>query len=103
MVTRTIQEGRQYQGVNERIAYSITTTPWGTTPSAVDYKAYDLTNSSTDVTTTVFPTGTSSIVGDVITLPLLRALTARHVYKITIKFTSGGNIFECYFEVEAQP
>jgi len=88
------------QGVDEEIAYTLTTTPWGSTPSDVAVTAYE--GSSFTVVTSTVLSGSPSINGDVITTPVVKSLTAGKAYRIEIKFTVGGNIMECYFELEAK-
>lgn len=102
MTPRAVNEGRQLQGVDEKITYTITTTPWGTSPSSVVVVAKDVTNANVVVTSTVFPSGAASVSGDVITLAPLLTLTSGHLYRIEVKFTSGVNIFETFFEVQAE-
>lgn len=100
-ISREAKEGVQGQGAEERIAYTITTTPWGGTPTSVSAKAFDVTaGKRTDVTSTVFPTNSPSVAGDVITLSLLRALTVGHRYRVEVQFTSAGNLLEPYFFVD---
>ena len=41
MAIREVKEGTQYQGADEELAYSITTTNWGSSPSSSSAKAYD--------------------------------------------------------------
>lgn len=94
-----VVEGVQEQTSTEEIIFSITTTNWGSTPSSVSVVAYQ-EGLETDVTTTVFPTNSPSVIGDIITLSPLKALTKGYTYRIEIKFTSGGNIFEPYFRVK---
>lgn len=95
---REIREGRQVQGVDESIVYTLTTTPWGSSPGSISVKVYTMSPSGTrtDVTSTVMPTGSASAVGDVISLPALKLLTAGTLYRVEIKFTCSGNIFEAY-------
>lgn len=103
--TREVKEGIQYQGVDEKIAYTITTTPWGSTPASLQVKVFSIATSGarTDVTSTVMPTGSASASGDIITLPLLQALTADVLYRVEVKFTdSGNNIWEPYFYVKGE-
>ncbi len=99
--TREIIEGVQYQGVDETIVYTITTTPWVSSPtfSAVVVK---LVLDDSDVTSVVMPSGAGSESGDVITLPALKLLTAEEMYKVEVLFTGGGNTYECYFFVKAE-
>jgi hypothetical protein len=96
--TRDITQGRQSQGADEQIVYSLTTTNWGSSPTNVTVKAYDLTDSNTDVTSTVL-SGSASVSGDVITLPTLKSLTAGRIYQVEVLFTAGGSIFELPFVV----
>ena len=93
-----VQEGVQYQGKDETIVYKITTTNLGSTPTNVSVKAYDQLDKS-DVTSTVFPTNSPSVSGDVITLSPLKSLTAGRTYHIEILFTISTNIFEPYIPV----
>ena len=100
---REVKEGRQRQGVDESIAYTITTTPWGSAPSAVAVVVYDVTpGTRTVVTTTVMPAGSPSVIGDVITLPPLTLLTDGKTYRVEVKFTCSGNVFETFIVVEAE-
>lgn len=101
MAIREVVEGRLVQGVDEQITYTVTTTPWGSIPGSIAVKAYDASNDLLDVSSTVL-SGTASAVGDVITTPLVKALTEGHVYRVEVKFTSGNNVFECWFEVQAE-
>jgi hypothetical protein len=103
MTLRGVFQGTQTQGVDERIAYTITTTNWGSTPTSVSVVVYDVTGGArTNVTATVMPTNAPGVVGDVITLSLLRALTADHTYRVEVQFTASGNLFECFFLVRAE-
>ena len=100
MSIREVVEGIQYQGTDEQVAYKITTTNWGSTPTSISAKAYD-ESVGEDVTTTVYPTNSPSAAGNAITLSLLKALTLDHTYRIEVKFTdSSGNIQEPYFRVK---
>lgn len=102
-ISREVTQGEQRQGADERIAYTLTTTPWGSSPTSVSAKAFDVTGGrKVDVTSTVFPANSPSVAGDVITLSLLRALTPGRRYRIEVQFTSGGNLFEPYFYVNGE-
>lgn len=81
------------QGKDEQIAYTLTTTPWGSSPSSPVVTIYDQTG--TDVSTTNL-SGSASAAGDVVTTPKVISLTAGKRYRLEIKFTSGGNVFEVY-------
>lgn len=100
--SREVKEGMQIQGAEEEIAYTIDVTNWGSSPSLVTVKAFDLsTDPRTDVTATVL-SGSSSINGNIITLPVLADLTAGKFYRVEVKFTCSGNIFECHLLVRAE-
>jgi len=101
MAIHEVSQGLQYQGADERLVYTITTTNWESAPTSPTVVAYD-ENGHTDVTTTVFPSNSASASGDVITLDLLRALTAGHTYRIEVKFTVSSNIWECFFRVKCE-
>jgi hypothetical protein len=81
------------QGANERIAYKLTTTPWGSSPTSPVVKIFDQTGvdkSSTNLS------GSPSVTGDVITTPLVIALQSSVQYKLTINFVVSGNTMEAY-------
>ncbi len=94
-----IAEGLLYQSADEQLAYNITTTNWVSDPTSPTVVAYD-ESGETVVTSTVFPTNSPSVSGDVITLSLLKALTKNHTYRIEVKFTVGSNVWECFFRVK---
>lgn len=101
-VSREVKESPVEQGADEQIAYRLTTTPWGSSPSSVAVAAYDITeNARTDVSATVL-TGSASVTGDVITLPVLKSLTAEKVYRVEIKFACSGNVFEAILIVNGK-
>lgn len=101
-VTREVIESPLLQGTDEQIAYQLTTTPWGGTPTSVAVTCYDITTGTrTDVSSTNL-TGSATVAGDVITCPILKSLTAGSTYRLEIKFTSGGNIWEAYAAVRAE-
>ena len=98
--------GTYSQGNDEQIVYSVNVSGWGTNPTDVTFKVYDVssgrsTDPLTDVTATTM-TGAATVVLDTITLPALKTLTAGKVYRVEIKFTAGGNIYEPYFKVMAE-
>jgi hypothetical protein len=96
---REFNESPLYQGEDERIAHSVTTTPWGSSPSGVSVVLKD--SDGTDVSATHL-TGSSSISGDVITLPTMHSLTADERYRLEVKFTVAGNEVEAWGWVYAQ-
>lgn len=102
MTQRQVKEGRLRQGVDERIAYNLTTTPWCSSPGTITVKLYDVTTGAkTDVSSTMLA-GTASATGDVISTPLVTGLTAGSLYRMEIKFVSVGNTFEAYAEIQGE-
>jgi len=88
-----------YQGVDETIAYTLTTTPWGSTPSSVSVVAKEA--DGTDVSGDVL-SGSASVASDVITTPTVQSLTAGKVYRLEIKFTTAGNVLEAWGLIRAR-
>lgn len=100
--SRQTNESPAIQGADESIAYAITTTPWGSTPTSVTMVVYDITeaDSPIDVTSTVV-TGSTSVSGDVITTKRIRLLTLGQKYRVEVLFTdSNSNIWEPFFIIE---
>jgi hypothetical protein len=93
-----VTEGIQSQSSDEEITRTLTTTPWGSDPTSVSVKAY-LERTGADVTTTVFPTNTPSVEGDVITFSPMKSLVKYETYRVEVKFTAESNIWETYFKV----
>lgn len=101
-VRREVKESPLYQGVDEEIAYTLTTTPWGSSPSSVAVKIYDVTNNAYTDSSTDLLSGSASATGDVITLPIISGLTAEHKYRVEVKFTCSGNVFEAYAVINGE-
>lgn len=95
---REVREGRQVQGCDESIVYTLTTTPWGSNPGSLAVAVYEVgaNGTRTDVTATVMPSGSASAVGDVISLPALTGLEAGVLYRVEVQFSCSGNVFEAY-------
>lgn len=101
-ISREAKESKLVQGADEQIAYLLTTTPWGTSPTSIEVKCFDVTRGiRTDVSSTCL-SGSASAAGDIITTPLVKSLTPDSVYRVEVKFTCSGNIFEAYFIIEAE-
>jgi hypothetical protein len=89
--TREVDGSPVYQGQDEEIAYGILTTEWGSNPTSVSVKLYD--TDGTDVSSTSL-SGSASVSGDTITTPVVKLLTAGEKYRLEVKFTCSGNVFE---------
>jgi hypothetical protein len=96
VVNREVKESPFGQGKDESKAYALTTTPWGSSPTSVTVKIYN--SAGTDMSSTNL-SGSVSVSGDVITTPLVTALTAGERYRLEFKFTCSSNIFEAYVYV----
>lgn len=100
--TREFKESPLYQGVDESIVHSVTTTPWGSSPSSIVVKLYEfggggpeIAASWSDVSSTKL-TGSASAAGDVITLPAISGLEVGKTYRVEVKFVSGGKTLEAF-------
>lgn len=100
-----VLESPQKQTPQESYARSITTTPWGSTPTSITLTVYDVTvpGVETDVTNTVV-SGSNSAAGDVITTKRIGSLTLGHDYRADVLFTdSGTNVWEASFKILCRP
>ena len=98
--TRRTIESPKYQGVDEQIAYTLTTTPWGSSPTSVSVAIKQLP-ALTDTSATNL-SGSAGVAGDVITMPLVKSLVADTQYRLEIKFTCSGNIFEAWSYINGE-
>lgn len=96
---RRIAESPLYQGEDEEVIYNIRATPWGSSPTNISVVVKD--SGGSDVTSTV-TTGSASVVGDVITLPKIHSLTDGEDYRVEVKFTVSGNVFEAWTALTGQ-
>jgi len=95
------------QGKDEIISYQLNTTPWGGTPSVPVVTIYDVTGGVYTALTVaemavVMPVNTPSISVDLIILSPLKLLTVGKLYRVEVKFTSGGDVWEPYFLVDCK-
>ena len=100
--SRQCAESPVIQGADESIAYGITTTPWGSTPTSLSMVVWDITDTDlpVDVSVTVV-TGTITAAGDVITTKRIRLLTLGKKYRVEVLFTdANSNIWEPFFVIE---
>jgi hypothetical protein len=101
---REIEQSVQVVGIDERPVYGLNISNWGNSPSSVTLACYKyLNNAWTDVTATCFPVGTSSVSGNLITLPAFVPQAIGDSYRIEVKFTiTGGSILEAYALVNCE-
>jgi hypothetical protein len=98
---REIVEGRQFQGIDEAVIYSIDTAVWGGSPSNLTVGVKKLSDGS-DATSTVMNPNSPSVSTDTITLSSLDSLTEGEVYRVEVQFDIGSDTFECFFYVYAE-
>lgn len=101
MIIRKIKESPLHQGEDEQVAYNLTVTPWGSSPSSVSVKLFlynKVSGKLTDVSATCL-SGSASTVGDVITTPVVQHLAAGQMYRLEIQFTVSGNVMEAWGDV----
>ena len=98
---REIKEGLQYIGEDETIVFTLTTTPWGSSPSSPSAKIYEINGDTlTDVSDDCM-TGSAAAVNDVITLPAINC-TAGTDYRVEVQFVVSGNTFEAFAELKCE-
>ncbi len=93
---RRIEQSPLYQGIDEEIAYTLTTTPWGSDPSSPSVVLKDA--DGVDVSGTYLD-GSASVSGDVITTPTVKDLVNDTAYRLEIKFTIDGNVQETWVDL----
>ncbi len=94
----------QRVGSSERIAFSFATTLWASTPTGVIVTAYDVSlgmSAGVVVSGTILE-GSASVAADVITLPIVKAVTPGVLYRIEVLFVSGGQTFEPFLLVRGE-
>lgn len=88
-------EGLEEVRVGEGLLKSVDTTPWGDAPTSVSVEVHawnETTEGWDDVTSTIVPSGTPSVSGNVITLPELDFTSgvAGTLYRVTVQFSITG-------------
>ena len=91
---REFKESPLYQGEDEVLAYSFSTTPWdSSSPSSPSAMLQDASGS--DVTGTNL-SGSASVSTTTITTPAVTGLTVGAQYRLEIQWTDSGNTFEAF-------
>lgn len=98
---RRINESPLFQGQDEKVAYKLSTTPWGGSPSAVAV-VLKLIKTGEDVSASLMEAGAPTVLGDDITTRRLVSLVPNVGYRLEFKWTSAGNIFETFVEIYGQ-
>jgi hypothetical protein len=111
-ISREIKEGNQRQGADEQVVYRLDTSNWSATPtspstpsstSAAIFTVTDVAGVTTytDVTATKM-SGATSVSSQYITLPTVTGLVAGTEYRVEVKFTLEGSVFEAYATIQAE-
>ena len=96
---RDVKESPVEQGPNEAPAYTLTTTPWGGTPTVVSNTLKD--SAGNDQASLL--SGDPSVVGDVITTSVVTGLTLGESYLLAILFTNVDlNVVEAECEIHCK-
>ena len=100
--SREIVESPLWQGADEEIAYGLTTTNWGSSPSSPAVVLYSYSGGTyTDVSSTCL-SGSASVSGDVITTPVVKSLEVDTKYRLEIKFTISSTVYETWAWINGQ-
>lgn len=102
MIRREVREGTQNQGEDERIAYVIDVSTWGTGPGAPANFIYDVTGGGHVDTSAVNLIGVPSVAGDTVITSRVIVLTAGRQYRLDVQFTMSGNVYEAYILINAE-
>jgi hypothetical protein len=94
---REVIESPQEQGEDERIPYTLVTTPWGGSPTSpvCTLKLVSPDNSMSNITATNL-SGSPSVAGDNITSGVVFGLTADSKYRLEFKWTNGSKVLEAF-------
>lgn len=85
--------GPQEQSRDEKLKFSILTTPWGGSPANPVVHAYDA-GANTDVTAALFLANVPTVLGDVITTDILEGsgLVVGKTYRVEIGWDDGDGL-----------
>lgn len=102
--SRVALESPQFQGEAEKLAYGLTTTPWGSSPTNYSMAVYDITDPENEEDVTDACTEASmSVSGNVITTKRIKSLTLGNTYRVEVLFTdSASNVWEMIFLIKCQ-
>lgn len=70
----------------ERVAYTVTTTRWGSNPASVTAVLYDVTDDAAVDVSADCLSGAVDVAGDVIALPLIKSLVKDRLYWLECEF-----------------
>lgn len=102
--SRIANESPVFQGAAEKLAYGLTTTPWGASPTNESMAVYDITDPENEEDVTAACTEASmSVSGNVITTKRIKSLTLGNTYRVEVLFTDAqSNVWEMIFLIKCQ-
>jgi len=86
-----VRESPIYLGRNDKVQFTLDTTLWGGAPASPVCTLWDITTGETDVSGTKL-SGAPSVLGAVLTTPLVQLLLTDSTYLLEIKWTKGSEI-----------
>ena len=102
MSSREIVESPVEQGEDEVVAYSITTTPWGSgTLSATSVTLWDVTERTWVDKSSTMLSGSVSSTSNTMTSKQVTGLVAGRTYRLEFLFDIDSNTFQAYMIIEA--
>ena len=99
MTIREVKNSPRSQGESEEIAYYLDTTPWGGYGSTEVVKLIDA--NEVDISGTNL-TGVPSVLGNVITTPLVVGLGRGIKYRLEIQWVLTGNTYEAFCDIHGE-
>jgi hypothetical protein len=99
---REMNESGLGQGQDEELVYTLNVSPWGSNPTDIQVKVYDITAGAYLDESSAMLSGAASVTGDDITLPALSGVEANHNYRLEVKFTIGSNTFEAWCRIRGE-
>lgn len=102
--SRVALESPVFQGEGEKLAYGLTTTPWGSAPSNESMQIFDITDPENEEdVTTACTEAAMSVSGNVITTKRIKALTLNNTYRVEVTFTDSlSNVWVMLFTIKCQ-
>lgn len=93
--------GQFYQGEDEQKSYTVNVGNWTTSPAAASTV---VKVGASNVSASVLSSSGSatSVSGSLVTTPCIINLTSGSDYRVEVKFTDGGEIYETFFFVTAE-
>ena len=96
-----VNESPKVQTPQESLAYSLTTTPWCSSPTGVTLIVWDVTDENNPVDVTSSTTaGSNGTLGDAITTKRIQSLTLGKNYRVDILFSdASSNTYEAALKI----